>query len=146
MKKIIFVSFFLFGLITNFALAEENDGFVAQFFKELDINKDGIIDKRELQRHSKKEFNLMDTDKNNIISKREFFVFICKKSCTEADCKCEEATDFSEINEYFDIIDVNHDGEITYQEKLSSDTEEFHNFDANHDGKIKKEEVEAKLY
>ncbi len=146
MKKIFFISLCAFFILNGFIVSDENDDFVNQFFKELDINKDGIIDKKDIQKYSKREFELMDTDKNGTVSQIEFFIFVCKKSCTESICNCDPNSDFSYLQEYYDKVDSNMDGEITYQEKLDSDAEDFYNFDANHNGKITRDEVEAKLY
>ncbi len=146
MKKIFFTLLIIFFIPTSFTIAEENEGFVEQFFKELDMNKDGVITKQDIQKYSKKEFELMDTDKNGKVSQNEFFIFVCKKSCTQDNCDCDINSDFSYITEYYYRVDSNNDGEITYQEKLDSDTEDFYNFDLNHDGKITKDEVEAQLY
>lgn len=149
MKKILFTLFFVFSLFFQHSIADENDDFVKQVFFELDINRDGIIDKNDIQKYSKKEFTLMDNDKDGIISKEEFFEFVCEKSCKQGNCECKSHANKENLDylkEYWDRIDKNGDGQINFQEKLDGDLDNFYSLDANADGKITKEEIEAQLY
>ncbi len=149
MKKILFTLFFIFSIFIQYSFADENDDFVKQVFTELDMNRDGVIDKKDMQKFSKKEFNLMDKNKDGVVSKEEFFDFVCKKSCKQGNCECESHANKENLDylkEYWDRIDKNGDGQITFQEKLNSDLDDFYSLDSNGDEKITKDEVEAQLY
>ena len=50
------------------------------------------------------------------------------------------------IKEFWDVMDKNRDGKITFEEKLDSDMENFFIMDLNGDGIISRDEVEAQLY
>ena len=149
MKKILFTLFFVFSTLIQYSFADENDDFAKRVFTELDMNHDGIIDKNDMQKFSKKEFNLMDKNKDGTVSKEEFFNFVCEKSCKQGNCECQNYTNKESLDyleEYWDRIDKNDDGQITFQEKLSNDLDDFYNLDADGNGKITKEEIEAQLY
>ncbi len=149
MKKILFTLFFVFSASLQYSIADENDDFVKQVFTELDVNRDGIIDKNDIQKFSKKEFKLMDKNKDGVISKEEFFEFVCEKSCKQGNCECKSHANKENLDylkEYWERTDKNGDGQITFQEKLDGDLDNFYSLDSNSNEKITKEEIEAQLY
>lgn len=152
MKNItkLFIFAFLFFNFCQFVLAEiEPDDFVNQVFAELDVNKDGIINKKDIEKFSQREFVLIDTNKDNIISKEEFFEFVCNKSCKQGNCECKNyknKEDLFYLKEYWYRIDSNKDDTISREEKLGVDLDSFYSLDYNNDGKITREEVEKQLY
>ena len=56
--KIIILCFIF--IFFNNIYAEDNNEFVIQFFNEVDINIDGVVDKNDIKKFSKKEFDIMD--------------------------------------------------------------------------------------
>ena len=153
MKKNItklFICTFLFLNFYQFVFAEiEPDDFVNKIFAELDINKDGIINKKDIEKFFQREFILIDTNKDNTISKDEFFEFVCDKSCKSGNCECkdyENKEDLPYLKEYWSRMDSNKDGIISKDEKLKVDLDSFYSLDYNGDGKITRDEVEKQLY
>jgi Ca2+-binding EF-hand superfamily protein len=132
------------------SIADEDTGvFVEKVFKELDINRDNVIDKQDIEKFSEKEFKLIDTNKDSIITKNEFFDFVCTKSCNDGNCECRSYNnkeDLDYLKEYWDRIDTNNDGNISYQEKLNADLDSFYSLDSNNDGKLDKADIEKQLY
>ena len=150
MKKIL-ISLFIILVSVQPLIANEEDpaGFVRKVFNELDMNKDNIIDKKDIEKFSSKEFKLMDANKNNLISKNEFFEFVCTKSCNEGNCECKSyknKEDLDYLKEYWDRIDANADGNITSQEKLNADMDSFYSLDSNNDGRLDDADIEKQLY
>ena len=126
-----------------------NNNYLEQYFLELDINQNGRIDKKDIEKFSKKEFISMDINKDDILSRDEFFEYICKKNCTKKYCDCKNTLkidDTEYIKEFWDTMDKNKDGKITFEEKLEADIENFFIMDINGDNIISREEVEAQLY
>lgn len=156
MQKILLLIMAL--LLTTYNIYAENDiendshnnnNYLEQYFLELDINKNGRIDKKDIEKFSKNEFNSMDMNKDNVLTKEEFFEYICKKNCTKKSCDCKnllKIDDTEYIKEFWDVMDKNKDGKITFEEKLDSDMENFFIMDLNGDGIISRDEVEAQLY
>lgn len=156
MQKILLLIMAL--LLTTYNIYAENDiendshnnnNYLEQYFLELDINKNGRIDKKDIEKFSKNEFNSMDINKDNILTKEEFFEYICKKNCTKKPCDCKnllKIDDTEYIKEFWDVMDKNKDGKITFEEKLDSDMENFFIMDLNGDSIISRDEVEAQLY
>lgn len=152
MKNItkLFIFTFLFFSFCQFTFAEiEPDDFVNKIFAELDINKDGIINKKDIEKFSQREFILIDTNKDNVISKEEFFEFVCDKSCKSGNCECKDyknKEDLAYLKEYWYRMDSNKDGSISKEEKLGVDLDSFYSLDYDGDGKITRDEVEKQLY
>ena len=157
MKKILLHAFLSVFYIINFTYAEsdiENDThdnsiYLEQYFLELDINKNGQIDKKDIERFSKNEFNEMDKNNDNILTKKEFFTYICKNNCIKDYCNCtniKNIDDTEYIKEFWDKMDKDGNGKITFQEKLNFDIENFLIMDINGDGVISRSEAEAQLY
>lgn len=152
MKNIIKLSIFtfLFFNFCQFVFAEiEPNDFVNQVFAELDANKDGIINKKDIEKFSQREFVLIDINKDNAISKDEFFEFVCDKSCKTGNCECKDyknKEDLPYLKEYWYRMDTNKDGSISKEEKLGVDLDSFYSLDDNSDGKITRDEVEKQLY
>lgn len=137
------------NLAIMYVYAGNNNEFINQFFAELDINNDSIIDKKDIKKFSKKEFNMMDKDEDKTVSKNEFFEFICNKNCQKEKCDClniDKINDAEYIIELWSKVDKNMNDIINYQEKLEYDLENFYIMDINNDDKITREEVEAELY
>ena len=142
----IFSVFLLFG---GPAFAEEEKEFARRIMDELDVDKKGYANKKDIEVFSRKEFIAMDKNKNNLVSKEEFFEYVCDKSCKEGNCECKSyknKQDLSYINEYWNRVDADGNGSINRQEKLANDMETFYNLDYDGNGKITKEEIEAQLY
>lgn len=157
MKKILLYAFLIIFYIINFTYAEsdiENDThnnniYLEQYFLELDINKNGQIDKKDIEKFSKNEFDKMDINNDNILTKEEFFLYICKNNCIKDYCNCTNITNIDDteyIKEFWDKMDKDGNGKITFQEKLDSDIENFFIMDINGDGVISRSEAEAQLY
>ena len=64
--KIIILCFIF--IFFNNIYAEDNNEFVIQFFNEVDINIDGVVDKNDIKKFSKKEFDIMDINKDEQIT------------------------------------------------------------------------------
>ena len=139
-------SFFLI----QFSFADEDpQAFVKKVFDELDMNRDGIIDKKDINKFSKNEFVLMDKNKNQLISKNEFFEFVCTKSCNEGNCECKDYKkkwDLEYLREYWERIDADNNGNITPEEKLNADMDSFYSLDSNGDNKLDQTDIEKQLY
>lgn len=156
MKKYSLLCIILFFLINTLCAENDienddhnNNNYLEKYFLELDINKNGRIDKKDIEKFSKNEFNAMDVNKDNILTKEEFFEYICKKNCNKKYCNCgniAKIDDTEYIKEFWDIMDKNKDNKITFEEKLETDMENFFIMDINGDGIISREEVEAQLY
>lgn len=151
MKKFTFAFAIILTLMLTFQplMADEISNFVDQVFEKLDINKDGIIDKKDIQKYSKSDFELMDTDKDGKISKNEFFEFVCNKSCNQGNCECKNyknKEDLDYMADYWQRTDRNKDGYISFEEKFEADMDNFVSLDYNGDGKVTRDEVESQMY
>ncbi|MDD2840092.1 MAG: hypothetical protein PHY80_03105 [Rickettsiales bacterium] len=150
MKKFL-ISLLIILVFMQLSIANEEDPnvFVKKVFDELDMNRDGSIDKKDIEKFSTKEFKLMDIDNNILISKNEFFNFVCTKSCNEGNCECKSyknKENLEYLKEYWDRIDADGNGNITTQEKFNADMDSFYSLDSNNDGKLDSADIEKQLY
>ena len=149
MKKIFLGVFVILLSLTSVSFAGEESEFAKKMMKELDIENKGYAIKKDMEVFSQKEFRAMDINSDGLVSADEFFEYVCEKSCQEGNCECKSyknKKDIDYMKEYWNRVDKDASGTVTYQEKLESDMETFYGLDYDGDGKITKEEMEAQFY
>ena len=94
--------------------------------KKMDSNRNGIIEKKEMEAFAEKRFQKKDKNKDGVIAEEEMH-----------SCNCLR----KRKKEKFQEIDTNKDGKISKEEMLSRFRKKFLEMDSDGNGSITKEEV-----
>jgi len=110
MKKVIVLFVAAFLLMTG-------SNIIAVSFHDMDINKDGKLDKKELDDAAQKIFKVYDKNGDGYLDKSEFMALEGARS-------------------RFEELDTNHDGKLDMQELRDAASRKFDLYDKNHDGAL----------
>jgi Ca2+-binding EF-hand superfamily protein len=123
-------------------------------FEAMDLNKDGLISKKEFDAYHNKHFKGMDANHDGKITIEEFeagFSAIHKDHCDvphrsfgqHHGYNAEHGKSF--FSKRFEAADTNHDGALSREEAKSMPMvlEHFDQLDTNKDGKVTEDEIRA---
>lgn len=123
MKK----SFWLLGLLSSFAFADENTYMIEKF----DRNGDKVVTQDEFMESAIQRFKTMDIDSDKFIEKEEFL----QRYSEHSHSTTKESG--AEVGQrVFDKLDENHDSRISEQEYNGSRLKWFTEADKDNDQKI----------
>jgi len=122
--------------------------FGEKIFAEMDSNKDGVISKKEFDAFNNKHFKEMDGNHDGKITLEEFQSThspMNKAHCDEAHHAHDEQHGDVFINRRFDAADTNHDGALSREEAKNTPMilQHFDEIDTNKDGKVTEEELKV---
>jgi Ca2+-binding EF-hand superfamily protein len=123
-------------------------------FEAMDLNKDGLITKKEFDAYHNKHFKKMDANHDGKITIEEFeeaHSALHKDHCDEPHHRYGQQHGYdteqgkSFISKRFEAADTNHDGGISREEAKSMPMilEHFDQLDTNKDGKVTEDEIKA---
>jgi len=89
-------------------------------FQKIDADKNGYIEKGEIEKYEEQSFNEIDTDKNGYITPEELLgdktgLFQSAED-TDKDAKISKAESVSRFSEYFKQMDKDNDNRVNEQE------------------------------
>jgi Ca2+-binding EF-hand superfamily protein len=148
-NSIVVVSCTVFTASIAIACEPMHEGlFGEKIFAAMDSNKDGVISKKEFDAFNNKHFKEMDSNHDGKITPEEFqpaHSLMKKDHCDEAEHSHNEQHGDVFINRRFDAADANHDGALSREEAKSTPMilQHFDEIDANKDGKVTEEELKA---
>ncbi len=96
-------------------------GEAVRSFAESDRNRDGSVDRREMERRALEVFSFADGDRDAHLSREEYDSLV--------------------LDEPFAAADANHDGRVSTREFVALRTRDFDAADRNHDGVLSADEV-----
>jgi Ca2+-binding EF-hand superfamily protein len=93
----------------------------ARSFSESDRNRDGVVDRQEMERRALQVFSFADNDKNAYLSRDEYDSLV--------------------LDEPLSLADTDRDGRVSTREFVMLRQREFDAADKNHDGVMSEDEA-----
>jgi EF-hand domain pair/EF hand len=112
-----------------------------QDINKFDINRDGVLQLSELKQSNIKKFNIIDTNKDGFLSKREINSSLQKfKKSKKSLYDRGVISRANRLKNRYKNADINHDEKVSNEEFQRYMSNRQKNFDNNRDGIISKDE------
>ncbi len=120
-------------------MMHHDGGYADHMFKQMDVNNDGAISKKEFNTFHEKRFKEMDANHDGKVTREEMDAAMDKMRDQMRSQMREH------FKQRFDETDANHDGALSKDEaqKMPMVSQHFDEIDANHDGKVTQDEIQA---
>lgn len=115
---------------------KEPGGRLVKAFEKLDANKDGAVDREELEQQRARAFQRFDTNKDGAIDRAEVDALVKKR-------EARGGRGSDRVAKQFQAADKDRDGRVTKAEFLDKMPPWFARADANRDGKVTRQELDA---
>ncbi len=151
MRRLLFLTVLISSAVPSFSFAKDNGGERHMTktqerkyeqrkpdIERIDLNKDGILQQKEVKAGIQSKFDEMDLDKDSLISKKERkkAIAVIKKKNRKSDTQLSD----QRLNDRMNNIDANKDGVISVGEYSSHSGDRFQKMDKDKDGAINKKE------